>query len=390
MKKFVYITTNAAITWSILGEKSRRKIDKVISVYCIMTNVIYSVSCKDASTNYTYIDYTKNVSKIKYFHKHNSTVHPGVFYETIRNNGGWDNWNFTILETCDNMDIQMKIKTYKSVLENTNVDINLHCDVCQYSCRKRSDYDKHCNSIKHKQRLSITRANDDITTLTSLVKEVLLSNQEIHKSSVEMQQQFMNEIVKSNQELQQQVVELSNKQPVQQITNVVQQNTQNNSFNIQVFLNETCGEAYNLSDILKSMVITNEDLVYNTQVGFVKGMTAIFKREMCDKIPLVKRPLHCTDLKRETVFYRENNVWHKEEGKTVEEDIMFQLTRSCLRTYLEWRKVHPDAENMRSEFNTLCDKIQVSVMPGYEKDKLYPKTMTEIYKHCLIDKKNMR
>jgi hypothetical protein len=87
------------------------------------------------------------------------------------------------------------------------------------------------------------------------------------------------------------------------------------------------------------------------------------------------------------VFYRENNVWHKEEGKAVEEDIMFQLTRSCLRTYLEWRKVHPDAENMRSEFNTLCDKIQVSVMPGYEKDKLYPKTMTEIYKHCLIDKK---
>jgi hypothetical protein len=138
------------------------------------------------------------------------------------------------------------------------------------------------------------------------------------------------------------------------------------------------------------MVITNEDLVYNTQVGFVKGMTAIIKREMCDKIPLVKRPVHCTDIKRETVFFRENNKWHKEEGKTVEEDIMFQLTRSCLRTYLEWRKVHPDAENMRSEFNTLCDKIQVSVMPGYEKDKLYPKTMTEIYKHCLIDKKNMR
>ena len=187
IEKDVYITTNAFITRSILGEMSRRKIDKVISVYCIMTIVIYSVSCKDASTNYTYIDCTKNVSKIKYFHKHNSTEHPGVFYETIRNNGGWDNWNFTILETCDNnMDIQMKIKTYKSVLENTNVDINLHCDVCQYSCRKRSDYDKHCNSIKHKQRLSITRANDDITTLTSLVKEVLLSNQEIHKSSVEM------------------------------------------------------------------------------------------------------------------------------------------------------------------------------------------------------------
>ena len=152
-------------------------------------------------------------------------------------------------------------------------------------------------------------------------------------------------------------------------------------------MNEQCGEAFNLSDVLKSMVITNEDLVYNTQVGFVKGMTAIIKREMCDKIPLVKRPVHCTDIKRETVFFRENNKWHKEEGKAVEEDIMFQLTRSCLRTLTEWRKVHPDAEDMRSEFNTLCDKIPGAVMGGYEKDKLYPKTMTEIYKHCLIDKK---
>ena len=346
-----------------------------------MKYTIYSIVCKDGATNYTYVDYTRNFSNIKYHHKQNLLCNTGTLYDNIREFGGWSNWEMNKLEMCDDISVAKTIvQRYKSGLSNTNNDIKstvvYNCDVCEFECYKKSDFDRHSSSIKHKRLTSITPENNELNEISTFMKEIFKSNQEL---------------IKSNQELQQQVIELSTKQPIQQITNnIVQQNTQNNSFNIQVFLNETCGEAFNLSDILKSMVITNEDLVYNTQVGFVKGMTAIIKREMCDKIPLVKRPVHCTDLKRETVFYRENNVWHKEEGKTVEEDIMFQLTRSCLRTYLEWRKVHPDAENMRSEFNTLCDKIQVSVMPGYEKDKLYPKTMTEIYKHCLIDKKNMR
>ena len=353
-----------------------------------MKYTIYSIVCKDGATNYTYVDYTRNFAKIKYHHKQNLLHHIGILYDNIREFGGWSNWEMNKLEMCDDISVAKTIvQRYQLGLENTNDDIKpavvYKCDVCQFECSKKSEFERHTNSVKHQQRINKMPASNELTELSSIMKDMVISNQNL-------QQQFMSEMMKHNadmQQLQQQVIELSTKQPIQQITNVVQQN---NSFNTQVFLNETCGEAYNLSDILKSMVITNEDLVYNTQVGFVKGMTAIFKREMCDKIPLVKRPLHCTDLKRETVFYRENNVWHKEEGKTVEEDIMFQLTRICLRTYLEWRKVHPDAENMRSEFNTLCDKIQVSVMPGYEKDKLYPKTMTEIYKHCLIDKKNMR
>ena len=336
-----------------------------------MKYTIYSLVCKNGATDYTYVDYTRNVSNIKYHHKQNLLRHTGTLYDIIREFGGWSNWEMNTLEMCDDISIAKTIvQRYQSGLSNTNNDIKpvvyYNCDVCGFECYKKSDFERHNNSIKHKRLNSVAPENNELTEISSIMKE----------------------LIKSNQELQQQVLELSNKQPVQQITNVVQQNTQNNSFNVQVFLNEQCGEAFNLSDVLKSMVITNEDLVYNTQVGFVKGMTAIIKREMCDKIPLVKRPVHCTDIKRETVFFRENNKWHKEEGKAVEEDIMFQLTRSCLRTYLEWRKVHPDAENMRSEFNTLCDKIQVSVMPGYEKDKLYPKTMTEIYKHCLIDKKN--
>ena len=369
-----------------------------------MTYTVYSLVCKNGATNYTYVDYTRNLTKIKYHHKQNLLRNTGTLYDNIREFGGWCNWDVCILDTCDTVDVaEVIVERHKSGLTNTNLTISYNCDVCDFTCNKKSDFERHMNTIKHKRHTAVIPVNNEVSTLTDIVKDIIISNQssqqqfmnEMFKHNIDIQQNMINEImksnqelVKSNQELQQQVVELSNKQPIQQITNVVQQNTQNNSFNVQVFLNEQCGEAFNLSDVLKSMVITNEDLVYNTQVGFVKGMTAIIKREMCDKIPLVKRPVHCTDIKRETVFFRENNKWHKEEGKAVEEDIMFQLTRSCLRTLTEWRKIHPDAEDMRSEFNTLCDKIPGAVMGGYEKDKLYPKTMTEIYKHCLIDKKN--
>ena len=101
-------------------------------------------------------------------------------------------------------------------------------------------------------------------------------------------------------------------------------------------------------------------------------------------------PLEVVDIKRETVYYRENDKWHKEEGKVVEEDMMYQLTRDCLRTYTEWRRVHPDTKDIHSKFNLLCDRIPSAVVGGLDRATVYPKTMREIYKHCLIDKKNMR
>jgi hypothetical protein len=247
----------------------------------------------------------------------------------------------------------------------------------------------------------------DNISLSLLLKDMITSNQMIHKQMGEMckqlqpypnaqtddiSTQLLNEIVKSNQAIQTQIVELSNKQPVvQQITNNIVQNTQNNnSFSIQVFLDETCADAMNLSAFLKTLEITNEDLVRNTEIGFVKGMSAIIKREMCDKLPVNKRPVHCTDIKRETVYYKENDKWHKEEGRVVEEDMMFQLSRDCLRRFTEWRRVNPDTHDMNSQFNLLCDKIPAAVVGGFERATRYPKTMTEIYKHCLIDKKNMK
>ena len=337
----------------------------------VMSNVsVYEIVCNNESVQYKYVDYTTNYVKKKYFHKHNTSIGTNLLYRQIRENGGWDNWQMRIVEVCDLSNVAEVVSSHTTQSPEQS---KLVCDTCNYSCVRSFDYDRHCETKRHKAKMQTT----DISMLTSCIKDILISN---------------NEIVKSNQELQQQIVELSNKQPIQQITNnIVQQNTQNNtSFNIQVFLDEKCGDAMNLSAFLKTLAITNEDLVRNTEVGFVAGMSAIIKREMCDKLPVNKRPVHCTDIKRETVYYRENDKWHKEEGKVVEEDMMYQLTRDCLRTYTEWRRVHPDTKDIHSKFNLLCDRIPSAVVGGLDRATVYPKTMREIYKHCLIDKKNMR
>ena len=265
---------------------------------------IYSIVCKDGATDYTYVDFTRNLAKIKYCHKHNSLHKLSQPYKHIRDFGGWTNWELTMLDTTDCVsDADVIVQRCKSGLPNTNTNIRYDCSVCHFVCSKNADYERHMNTTKHKRRTAIIPEPE----LPRFIRDILISN---HTS-----QQLMNEIVKSNQQLQQQIVELTNKPMVQQITNVVQQNTQNNSFNIQVFLDEKCGDAMNLSAFLKTLAITNEDLVRNTEIGFVAGMSAIIKREMCDKLPVNKRPVHCTDIKRETVYYRENDKWHKEEGR---------------------------------------------------------------------------
>ncbi len=327
-------------------------------------NTIYEIVCKDTKITYRYIDYTTNFVMKKCFHKRNVCIGSKLLYKNIRENGGWDNWEMRVIEICDDDEIQNKIKQYITIQKH-------NCDKCGYSCTRLSDYERHCKSKRHTSKVNTNTIEKP--DFTNIIKSILVSTQEI---------------VKQNQELQNQIVELYNKP--QQITQIVQQNTQNNSFNIQVFLNEKCGNAMNLSDFLKTLQVSNDDLVHNSQVGFVDGMAAIIIREMCEKLTVFERPVHCTDLKRDTVYYRENGEWLKDNGNIVEQEIMTQVSRDCLLTMIKWKKTNPAIKDMHSEFNLFCDKLPITIMAGSDRITLFPKTMKEVYKRCLIDKKLMK
>jgi hypothetical protein len=131
--------------------------------------------------------------------------------------------------------------------------------------------------------------------------QLLEQNKELHNKLLEKD----SVLIEQNNK----IIELASKQT----TNI--NNTQNNQqFNLQFFLNETCKDAMNLVDFVNSLKLTPEDFETTGRLGFVDGISRIFIKEL-KKLNTEKLPIHCTDLKRETVYIKNNNIWEKENDE---------------------------------------------------------------------------
>ena len=104
----------------------------------------------------------------------------------------------------------------------------------------------------------------------------------------------------------------------QNIQNISLENSQVNitnntkKFNLNVFLNEECKNAMNLSDFMQSLSVSMEDLEHFGEVGYVEGMSNILTKAIRSK-DVTERPLHCTDVKRETIYVRKDDMWQKDQ-----------------------------------------------------------------------------
>ena len=118
------------------------------------------------------------------------------------------------------------------------------------------------------------------------------------------------ELIKQNQDFQKQLIEITkeNKCITTHTTNMVQNN---NTFNLQVFLNETCKDALNMVDFVKMMRIELSDLENTAKMGYTDGVSKIFVNGL-KELDVHKRPIHCSDFKREILYIKEDNVWEKD------------------------------------------------------------------------------
>ena len=157
----------------------------------------------------------------------------------------------------------------------------------------------------------------------------------------------------------------------------------NQKFNINVFLNETCKDAMNLSDFVKSIEVSREDLENNAQLGFVGGISKIFMDNL-RQLSVNKRPIHCTDLKRETIYIKDDDKWTKEEDYKKLNGAIQTITQKSTRTLLTWKAENPDYKDHDSEFSNLCIVIQRNSMAGYDRDTYYPKVIRAIAKEVTI------
>jgi len=197
------------------------------------------------------------------------------------------------------------------------------------------------------------------------------------------------ELLKSNNELQKQIIELCKDKSI--ITNNSNNTTNNNTnnFNLQFFLNEQCKDALNLKDFVDQIKLQLSDLDMIGRVGYVEGMSKIFLRNL-KELDVCKRPIHCSDLKRETLYVKDKDAWEKENGENVKiTRAIKEVEHKNIKQLPQWREENPTADDTETKKHMEYQNILLEAMGGStleNDDKKREKIIRNIAKEVVIDK----
>jgi hypothetical protein len=206
--------------------------------------------------------------------------------------------------------------------------------------------------------------------------------------------EIITDLLKQNKELHEQIIEMSKEPKI--INNITHNNisnsnnTTNNQFNLNMFLNEECKNALNIMDFVRSLNLTVEDIEETGRLGYVGGMTRIFVNALKD-MDVKMRPIHCTDIKRETVYVKDQDTWEKDNSdKNKLKTALKQVARKNLQMLPEWQEQNPDFRILDTPENQQYMQISLSSLGAYsdeESQKQEDKILKNVLKEVVIDKK---
>lgn len=165
-------------------------------------------------------------------------------------------------------------------------------------------------------------------------------------------------------------------------------NSNNKSFNLQFFLNETCKDAMNISDFVNSIKIDLDDLENMGRVGYVEGISNIIVKNL-NALDVTERPIHCTDHKRETMYIKDEDKWEKEDdGKKRIRTTIKRVANKNINLLKKFREKYPDCESASSRHSDRYCKMIIEVMggPGDNDEEKENKIIKNISKHVTIQK----
>lgn len=193
-------------------------------------------------------------------------------------------------------------------------------------------------------------------------------------------------LLDQNASLQNQILELSKEKSTVITHNNI---TNNNQFNINVFLNEHCKDALNLMDFVNSLQLKIKDLETTGKLGYAEGISKIFINGL-KELELHKRPIHCSDLKRDVFYIKDCNIWEKDnkENEKIKKAIKV-ITNKNIKQIFEWKKENPEYYDIANKKNDEYMQIVYSAMCGETKDeegKNYEKIIKNVAKEVIIHK----
>jgi len=195
-------------------------------------------------------------------------------------------------------------------------------------------------------------------------------------------------LIKENSELKNMVLDVCQKiQPMTNTVNSHNVNSNNKTFNLNVFLNETCKDAMNITDFVDSLKLQLSDLENVGEIGYVNGISNIIVKNL-NLLDENKRPIHCADKKREVLYIKDEDKWEKDEEKKKIRKIIKKVACKNQRLLPEFKKEHPDCGKYNSKYSDQYNKLIVESMGGSGDNDIEKedKIIRNIAKEVTIDK----
>jgi hypothetical protein len=288
-----------------------------------------------------------------------------------------------------------------------------HCKNCDYVTSRLSHYERHLSTRKHKfqhfgnnwQHLATTASSTfdcscgkSYSDRSGLWKHKKTCTKKVrHENDNLITTELVMQIINDNKEMKE-MIKLQNN-TIQQQTITIDKilsnplctigNNSNNKFNINVFLNETCKDAMNISDFVSSIKLSLEDLEHTGKRGYVEGISNIIIKHLKD-LGHHNRPIHCNNQKRETIYIKDNGEWTKEtDNKPILTNAIKEISNENIKLISSWISSNPNCDKYYSNKNDLYLQIVSNSMNGIsdeESRKNISKIISNVAKETLIDK----
>jgi hypothetical protein len=279
------------------------------------------------------------------------------------------------------------------------------CKICDYTTERKSNYDTHNLSAKHKKLANGNEIKQKLSnkfeceicdkfyqTSAGLWKHKQKCNTNTNQETIDPSQsneieelkEFMKYLMKENSEMKNMMMKV-----IENGTHNITTNSHNKSFNLNFFLNETCKDAMNIMDFVDSIKLQLSDLEKVGEIGYVAGISNIIVKNL-KELDVTQRPVHCTDKKRETLYVKDENKWEKDDEKKKLRKVIKRVASKNQRLLLKFKEVHPDCNTSSSKYSDQYNTIIVESMGGSGDNDLEKeeKIMRTILKQIVVDKEN--
>jgi len=289
---------------------------------------------------------------------------------------------------------------------NQKVEQKYICTFCDYTTNKKINFKKHCLSTKHQVNTKLMKNSQyvascdffdceycgkEYTSRTGLWKHKKVCIEKKEENDFTNKELIMT-LLKENNELKTMMIEQQN--AVIELckngthNNTYNTNSNNKTFNLQFFLNETCKDAMNMTDFVQSIKLQLSDLEKVGEIGYINGISNIIVKNL-KGLDITQRPIHCTDKKREILYVKDENKWEKEdeENKKIRKAIK-HISFKNTKLLKQFREKHPDCNQSESKYSDQYNKLVVEAMGGSGDNDLEKenKIIKNIAKEVVIDK----